>query len=112
MIVRWGLDTLPDVLEELSVGHPLLISTGRWSGLELPVALTAQRRFHGVQPHAEVAGVREARAAADGADGLIALGGGSAIDTGFGTRDREAGRPGSSMGAGVRARWRSSTTRP
>jgi maleylacetate reductase len=34
-----------------------------------------------VQPHAEVAGVREALAAADGADGLVALGGGSAIDT-------------------------------
>jgi maleylacetate reductase len=39
------------------------------------------RRFHGVQPHAEVSGVREAVAACNGADGLIALGGGSAIDT-------------------------------
>jgi alcohol dehydrogenase class IV len=117
MIVRWGLDALPDVLEELSVSDPLLISTERWRGLELPVALTAERRFHGVQPHAEVAGVREARAGANGADGLIALGGGSAIDTAkavssetglpivsipttysgaewtqsFGMRDREAG---------------------
>ncbi len=117
MIVRWGLDALPDVLVELSVSDPLLISTERWCGLELPVALRAQRRFHGVQPHADVVGVREARAAADGADGLIALGGGSAIDTakavssetglpivsipttysgaewtqGFGMRDREAG---------------------
>ena len=79
MIVRWGLDALPDVLEELSVGDPLLISTERWRGTELPVAL--RNRFYGVQPHAEVAGVEQARAAADGADGLIALGGGSAIDT-------------------------------
>ena len=77
MIVRWGLDALPDVLEELSVSDPLVISTERWRSLELPV----ERRFHGAQPHAEVSGVKEATAAADGADGLIALGGGSAIDT-------------------------------
>jgi maleylacetate reductase len=78
MIVRWGLDALPEVLEELSVSDPLLIASGRWSSFSLPVAA---RRFHGVQPHAEVTGVREAVAACDGADGLIALGGGSAIDT-------------------------------
>ena len=78
MIVRWGLDALPGVLDELSVRAPLAISTERWSGVELPVAA---RRFHGVQPHAEVDGVRGAVAASDGADGLIALGGGSAIDT-------------------------------
>ncbi|HKO27822.1 MAG TPA: iron-containing alcohol dehydrogenase [Solirubrobacteraceae bacterium] len=78
MIVRWGLDALPEVLEELSVSDPLLIASARWSEFELPVRA---RRFHGVQPHAEVAGVREAVAAVDGADGLIALGGGSAIDT-------------------------------
>jgi maleylacetate reductase len=115
MIVRWGLDALPGVLEELSVSEPLLISTERWRGLELPT--TTGRAFHGVQPHAEIAGVEQARAAAVGADGLIALGGGSAIDTakavssetglpivsipttysgaewtqGFGMRDRAAG---------------------
>jgi maleylacetate reductase len=114
MIVRWGLDALPDVLSELSVGDPLLIASGRWSQFELPVPA---RRFHGVRPHAELTGVREAVAACDGADGLIALGGGSAIDTtkavssetglamvsipttysgaewtqGFGMRDRAAG---------------------
>lgn len=113
MIVRWGLDTLPSVLEELSVSDPLLISTERWRDVELPVT----RRFYGVLPHAEVAGVRGALAEAEGADGLVALGGGSAIDTakavssetglpivsipttysgaewtqGFGTRDPEAG---------------------
>ena len=78
MIVRWGLDALPDVLSELSVGDPLLIASGRWRDFDLPVAA---RRFHGVQPHAEITGVREAVAACEGADGLIALGGGSAIDT-------------------------------
>jgi maleylacetate reductase len=77
VIVRWGLDELPGVLEDLSVGDPLLISTERWREVELPVT----RRFHGVQPHAELAGVREAVHAAAGADGLVALGGGSAIDT-------------------------------
>jgi maleylacetate reductase len=113
MIVRWGLDALPGVLEELSVTDPLLISSERWRALELPV----ERRFYGVQPHAEMAGVREALDACDGVDGLVALGGGSAIDTAkavssetglpivsipttysgaewtesFGMRDREAG---------------------
>src|ERR1700733_12147426 len=77
MIVRWGLDSLPGVLEELSVSRPLLISTERWRELGLPVA----RGFYGAQPHAEVGGVREALAAAEGMDGLVALGGGSAIDT-------------------------------
>jgi maleylacetate reductase len=78
MIVRWGLDALPELLEELSVSDPLLIASGRWSEFEVPVAA---RRFHGVRPHAEITGVRGAVAACDGADGLIALGGGSAIDT-------------------------------
>src|SRR3984885_2363268 len=113
MIVRWGLEMLPGVLEELSVTRPLLISTERWRELKLPVA----RGFYGAKPHADVTGVREALAAADGTDGLVALGGGSAIDTakavssetglaivsipttysgaewtqGFGMRDSEAG---------------------
>jgi maleylacetate reductase len=77
MIVRWGLESFPAVLEELSVGQPLLISSERWRDFALPVA----RRFNGVQPHAELAGVQAALAASAGADGLVALGGGSAIDT-------------------------------
>jgi alcohol dehydrogenase class IV len=113
VIVRWGLDELPGVLAELSVGEPVLIASERWRDFDLPVG----RRFHGVQPHAEMSGVRAAVEAAAGADGLVALGGGSAIDTakavssetrlpivsipttysgaewtqGFGMRDREAG---------------------
>ena len=38
-------------------------------------------RFEGVQPHAGLEGVHAAVAPADGPDGLVALGGGSAIDT-------------------------------
>ena len=77
MIVRWGLAELPGVLDELSISRPLLISTERWRHVQLPV----HDRFYGVRAHAEIAGVKAAREAAGGADGLIALGGGSAIDT-------------------------------
>lgn len=78
MIVRWGLEALPGVLEELSVRDPLLIASERWSAFELP---GVRRRFHGVQPHAELTGVRSGVTCAQDADGLVALGGGSAIDT-------------------------------
>src|SRR6266545_365909 len=77
MIVRWGLDSLAGVLRELSVERPLLITSARWRDVDLPVL----RRFDGVRPHAEAAGVRAAAEAAAQADGLVALGGGSAIDT-------------------------------
>jgi maleylacetate reductase len=77
MIVRWGLDSLEDVLAELSVSEALLITEPLWQELELPVA----RRFHGARPHAEIGGVREATALAEGVDGLVALGGGSVMDT-------------------------------
>jgi maleylacetate reductase len=77
MIVRWGLASVRDVLAELGVERPLLITTARWDAVALPVA----RRFAGVRSHAEIAGVRAATEAAEDADGLVALGGGSAIDT-------------------------------
>jgi alcohol dehydrogenase class IV len=77
MIVRWGLASLPEVLGELNILRPLLISTHRWEKVELPVA----RRFFGALPHAEITGVRAAVELAKDADGLVALGGGSAIDT-------------------------------
>jgi maleylacetate reductase len=77
MIVRWGLGALSELLDELSVARPLLITSARWRDLELPVDL----RFDGVRPHTEADSVRAAVAAAEGADGLVALGGGSAIDT-------------------------------
>ena len=40
------------------------------------------QRFHGARPHAEITGVRTRRpSCAQGADGLVALGGGSVMDT-------------------------------
>jgi alcohol dehydrogenase class IV len=77
MIVRWGLHSLEEVLAELSVSAPLLITEELWQDLDLPVA----KRFHGAQPHAGIDGVRAALALAEGADGLVALGGGSVMDT-------------------------------
>jgi maleylacetate reductase len=77
MIVRWGLADLPGLLA--SYARPLLVSTERWRDLELPVA----ERFYGARSHAELAGVDAAIARAEqtGADGIVGLGGGSAIDT-------------------------------
>jgi maleylacetate reductase len=77
VIVRWGLSELPGVLDEIGSDRPLLVSTERWRELELPVA----ERFHGVRSHAERQGVAGALSQAAGADALVALGGGSAIDT-------------------------------
>jgi alcohol dehydrogenase class IV len=74
---EWGLDKLGGLLAQYS--RPLLVSTERWRSLDLPVA----ERFHGARPHAERAGVDAAIASAQetGADVLVGLGGGSAIDT-------------------------------
>jgi alcohol dehydrogenase class IV len=79
MIVRWGLDELPSVLAELGAGRPLLVCSRRWAATDLPVT----SRYAGVGPHADARGVAGALAAVqrDGADALVALGGGSAIDT-------------------------------
>lgn len=77
MIVRWGLDELPGVLGELGVARPLLVTTPRWTGLDLP----AHDVFEGVRPHVPAETVEAASEAARDADGLVAVGGGSAIDT-------------------------------
>ena len=77
MIVRWGLRELDGVLAELGIERPLLVTSKRWAALELPVA----KRFDGVRPHAPVETVAAASEAAAGVDGIVALGGGSAIDT-------------------------------
>jgi maleylacetate reductase len=78
VIVRWGLGELPGVLPELGVQRALLVTSERWRSLELPVA----ERFYGVRPHAPVETVEAAIAAGAEVDGVVALGGGSAIDTG------------------------------
>lgn len=77
MIVRWGLGELPAVLAEAGIERPLLVTSERWRGLELPVAKT----FYGARPHSPAESVAAATAAATEMDGLLALGGGSAIDT-------------------------------
>jgi maleylacetate reductase len=77
MIVRWGLESYPGLLAELGIERPLLITTRRWDVLDLPAAA----RYSGVRKHVPSETVDEAIAAAGDADGLVALGGGSAIDT-------------------------------
>ena len=77
MIVRWGLDALPSVLAEVGSEQPLLVTTERWRGLDLRAA----KAFYGVESHGSPDSVAEATAASEGADGLLAVGGGSTIDT-------------------------------
>jgi maleylacetate reductase len=77
VIVRWGIDQLGGVLGELGIGRPLLVTSERFGDLDLPVAA----RFAGVRRHAPLDTVSAATEAARGADGLVGLGGGSAIDT-------------------------------
>ena len=77
MIVRWGLASYPALLDELGIGRPLLVTTPRW----LDLGLAAHSTFAGVRPHVPVETVAAALAAAEGCDGLVAVGGGSAIDT-------------------------------
>jgi maleylacetate reductase len=72
MIVRWGLDRLPEVLAEAGIERPFLIASDRWAGLDLP----AGERWSEVPSDR----VDELAAQARGADGLLAVGGGSAID--------------------------------
>jgi len=74
LIVRWGLRELPEVLAELRIGRPLLIASDRWSDRALPIEPVAR--------WTEVPSERIAEAAAFGGDGVVALGGGSAIDLG------------------------------
>ena len=71
MIVRWGLAALPEVCAEAGVTAPLLIASPRW---ELPIAAHAR--------WSEVPSERVDDAAAQAQGGVIAVGGGSAIDLG------------------------------
>jgi maleylacetate reductase len=77
VIVRWGLPQLAPLLEELGLERPLLVTTPRLGGLEVPVT----ERFAEVRRHAPVDVVAAATEAAAQADGLVAAGGGSVIDT-------------------------------
>ena len=72
MIVRWGLDRIPEVLAEAGIERPFLIASDRWARLDLP----AGERWSEVPSDR----IDEVAAQAHGADGLLAVGGGSAID--------------------------------
>jgi maleylacetate reductase len=76
VIVRWGLDSLTEACAEAGVSTALLVASPRWDSLELP--------FRPAGRWSEVPSefVDEAAAAAQGGDGVLALGGGSAIDLG------------------------------
>jgi maleylacetate reductase len=77
VIVRWGLSEYEPLLAEVGIERPLLVTTPRWTGLGLRAAAT----FDGVRGHVPAETVEEAIRAAADADGLVAVGGGSAIDT-------------------------------
>ena len=70
MIVRWSLDELPATLAEVGIERPFLIASTRWEVLDLPHA-----GWWTEVPSERVEVPPEA-------DGILAVGGGSAIDTG------------------------------
>ena len=69
MIVRWGLGELPGVLADAGIDRPLLVAGPRWDSLAIPAAA----RWSEV-PSDRIAVSRDV-------DGILAVGGGSAIDT-------------------------------
>jgi len=69
MIVRWSLAELPVVLGELALERPLLVASPRWEALDLPHAA----RWNEV-PSDRIEVPHQV-------DSLLAVGGGSAIDT-------------------------------
>jgi maleylacetate reductase len=76
VIVRWGLAELGSVLVDVGIGRPLYVASRRWADLDLPVPV--QGTWSQVPTHDLDAAAREA----SGCDGILALGGGSAIDLG------------------------------
>jgi maleylacetate reductase len=72
VIVRWGLEELEPLLAELGIDQPFLIASSRWA--DLPV------RSAGRWSEVPTDRLGDVAAAAVDADGLLAVGGGSAID--------------------------------
>jgi maleylacetate reductase len=69
VIVRWGLGELEPLLAEVGIGTPFLVASKRWNSLDLPAAARwSEIPSDCVQVEA-------------GSDGVVAVGGGSAIDT-------------------------------
>jgi maleylacetate reductase len=69
VIVRWGFDQLAPLLGELGVEQPFLVASERWDGTGLPGAV----RWTEIPSHRI--------AVPETVDGVLAVGGGSAIDT-------------------------------
>jgi maleylacetate reductase len=69
VIVRWGLDELPQALAEAGIERPYVIASERWRSLALP----AHTGWCSEVPSEHIPVSPEA-------DGLLAVGGGSAID--------------------------------
>ena len=72
MIVRWGLEELPGVLAEAGIERPFLLASDRWAHLDLP----ANGRWSEIPSDR----IDDAAAESKGSDGLLVVGGGSAID--------------------------------
>jgi maleylacetate reductase len=70
VIVRWGLDQLPQAIAEVGIESPYVIAGERWRDLALP----SHTGWWSEVPSESVP-------VSPGADGLLAVGGGSAIDT-------------------------------
>jgi maleylacetate reductase len=69
VIVRWGLEELAGVLAELGIERPFLVASPRWDGLRIPAAVGWREiPTHRID-------------VPNGVDGVVAVGGGSAIDT-------------------------------
>lgn len=81
---RFGAGTLAqlgEVCAEVGITRPLLVTTGR--GARVATDLPVVGMYDGVQPHVPIETVNEVVALVGelNADGLVALGGGSSIDT-------------------------------
>jgi maleylacetate reductase len=74
VIVRWGLTDLPGVVGKVGIERPLLVASERWAGTNLGIRTAAR--------WTEVPSDQVSAAAEHAGDGVVAVGGGSAIDLG------------------------------
>ena len=85
-LIRVGpgsIGKLGEILAEVGIARPLLVTTRRGAVTAERLGLPVVAVFDGVRPHvpAETVQAAAARAVEVGADGLVGLGGGAAIDT-------------------------------
>jgi maleylacetate reductase len=74
VIVRWGLSELPAVLGQVEIQQPLLVASERWAGTNLGIRTGAR--------WTEVPSDQVSAAAEHAGGGVVAVGGGSAVDLG------------------------------